>query len=228
MSWKQAITDISTRVLQKRYMPLAAKEVAWRALAFAVRCRKSNPLSFALRPIFNHKHLHVGVGLAIIIGLTSISLVSPFASQANDNTGGGPVSLSVLPEGEVNPTTRESVRVPTKYTYISQGFWALHPGIDFAGKVGEPVNSVMDGIVSQILYDKWDFGTHIVITHANKYSSLYAHLSKINVSVGQAVTTKTVIGEIGSTGRSTGPHLHLEIYDELSRPTNPATFLGIK
>jgi murein DD-endopeptidase MepM/ murein hydrolase activator NlpD len=228
MSWKQAITDISTRVLQKRHMPLAAKEVAWRALAFAVRCRKSNPLSFALRPIFSHKHLHVGVGLAMIIGLTSISLISPFASQANNNTGGGPVSLSVLPEGEVNPTTRESVKVPTKYTYISQGFWPFHPGVDFASKIGEPVNPVMDGVVSQVLYDKWDYGTHIVIAHANKYSSLYAHLSKIDVKVGQVVTTSTTIGEVGSTGRSTGPHLHFEIHDELDRPINPTTFLGVK
>lgn len=210
-------------------MPLAAKEIAWRALGFATRCRNSNPLSYALRPLFSHKHLHLGIGILMIAGLTTVALVSPFTSFATtDNTGGGPVTVSVLTEGDPTLTTRESVKVPTNYVYISQGFWALHPGIDMASHIGEPVNPVMDGTVTQVLHDTWDYGNHIIIKHANNFSSLYAHLSKINVAVGQKVTTNTIIGEVGSTGRSTGPHLHLEIHDELDRPFNPAPFLGIK
>lgn len=228
MAWKQTITDISTRVIQRHSMPLAAKELAWRALGFVTRCRNSNPVSYALRPLFSHKHLHLGIGLAMIVSLASLSLLSPLNSLAVDNTGGGPVAVNVLPAGDVNPTTHESVRVPTKYVYISQGFWAWHPGIDMASHIGEPVNPVMDGVITQVLHDTWDYGNHIIITHANKYTSLYAHLSKIYVTVGQPVTTATIIGAVGSTGRSTGPHLHLEIHDELNRPFNPAPFLGIK
>lgn len=228
MAWKQTITDLSTRVIQWRNAPLAAKEIAWRALGFVTRCRNSNPLSYALRPLFSHKHLHLGIGLAMIAGLASLSLVSPLSSLAVDNTGGGPTPVSVLSEGAVNPTTTESVKVPTKYIYISQGFWTFHPGIDMASRIGEPVNPVMNGTVTLVLHDTWDYGNHIVVKHANNFSSLYAHLSKINVTVGQQVTTNTIIGEVGSTGRSTGPHLHLEIHDELDRPFNPAPFLGIK
>jgi len=228
MSWKYAIHNVSARVIEKRRMPLVIKEVAWRALDFTNKCRRSNPLSFALRPIFGHKHLHIAIGVIIAMTITGTALFSPVDSLAQESTGGGPIALSVLSEGEINPTTTESIKIPLKYNYISQRFWALHPGIDFATHTGEPVNPVMNGKVILVAHDTWDYGKHVIVAHANKYTSLYAHLSKIYVQEGQTVDTKTIIGEAGSTGRSTGPHLHLEIHDELDRPFNPATFLGIK
>ncbi len=227
MHWQQHISMVSARLIKRRSVPVAVKELAWAALAFASRCRHSNPLSFALRPIFYHKRLHLGVGLVIIVLVGGLSLISPFPGLATENTG-GPVELNILPVATPSLTTRESVKVPVKYNYISQGYRAWHPGVDLAAHLGEPVTAAMDGQVSQVLRDRWDYGNHVIVSHPNKYTSLYAHLSKIDVTVGQAVTTDTVIGAVGSTGRSSGPHLHLEIHDETDRPFNPATFLGIK
>jgi murein DD-endopeptidase MepM/ murein hydrolase activator NlpD len=67
----------------------------------------------------------------------------------------------------------------------------------------------------------------IVVSHGPEFESLYAHLSKINVFVGQEVNTGTIIGLSGSTGRSTGPHLHLEIHQD-GKLINPALILGVK
>lgn len=85
-----------------------------------------------------------------------------------------------------------------------------HPGIDFKGNVGDPVISTAEGIVV-FAGAKGGYGNCIMIKHIENIETLYGHLSKINVRVGQNVKIGEIIGEVGSTGRSTGPHLHYEI-----------------
>jgi murein DD-endopeptidase MepM/ murein hydrolase activator NlpD len=226
MNWQHKISDIAARILTKRHVPILLKEAAWKLLRFVVKCGQSNPLSFALRPIVSHNLFRPMVGGIMVLLALSVAVWNPIPSFAGKNTG-GTFTVNVLPEGEVTVTTNESVVVPVKYNYISQRFWRFHPGIDFAGRFGEPVFPVMNGTVTRVLRQKWDYGNHIYITHTNGLESLYAHLSKIGVVEGQVITTATEIGQLGSTGRSTGPHLHLEIYDS-GRPINPATLLDIK
>jgi murein DD-endopeptidase MepM/ murein hydrolase activator NlpD len=87
----------------------------------------------------------------------------------------------------------------------------FHDGIDISGKMGNPVYPIREGLVSFIGW-KDGFGYTIKIIHPDGYASLYAHCSKIVSKKGDFVTKKDVIAKLGSTGRSTGPHVHLEIY----------------
>jgi murein DD-endopeptidase MepM/ murein hydrolase activator NlpD len=86
---------------------------------------------------------------------------------------------------------------------------AIHTGVDLRGDLGEPARVTANGTVS-IASWKGGYGNMVEVDHHNGFSTRYGHLSKIEVKVGQSVRTGDVIGLIGSTGRSTGPHLHYE------------------
>lgn len=100
-----------------------------------------------------------------------------------------------------------------------------HPGIDFKGAKGDPVHVTADG---KVAFTGWKggYGNCIIVQHKNDFQTLYGHLSHINVSEGQAVTTGDVIGKVGSTGRSTGTHLHYEVRKN-GKPINPVKFLSL-
>jgi murein DD-endopeptidase MepM/ murein hydrolase activator NlpD len=97
---------------------------------------------------------------------------------------------------------------------------AMHTGLDMRGSTGDPVHATAAGTV---VTAGWNggYGKMVEIDHGNQFSTRYGHLSAINVRVGQKVKIGDVVGRIGSTGRSTGPHLHYEtrINDEAVNPT---------
>jgi murein DD-endopeptidase MepM/ murein hydrolase activator NlpD len=129
-----------------------------------------------------------------------------------------------------NSTTIEVI--PTESTYqwplnqfgLSQRFSLVHPGIDLTSQEGTPIEPVTDGIVLWTNSIKWGYGNHILVEHKNGAKSLYAHLSKIDVEAGDKVSRTTVLGNVGTTGWSTGDHLHLEMYQE-NAPINPQDVL---
>lgn len=84
-----------------------------------------------------------------------------------------------------------------------------HRGVDYAAPSGTPAHSVGDGVV-EFAGVQGGFGNVVIVRHGNKHSTVYAHLSRINVRKGQTVTQGQVVGAVGSTGWSTGPHLHFE------------------
>ena len=86
----------------------------------------------------------------------------------------------------------------------------MHRGLDIALSEGTPIYATHDGEVTTAAYDS-GYGNYIVITNSEGYTTKYAHLSSISVSQGQTVTRGTQIGAAGSTGNSTGSHLHLEM-----------------
>ena len=90
------------------------------------------------------------------------------------------------------------------------GHRAFHTGLDFAGKLGSDVVSVAAGVVTYA-GKRSGYGNLVEINHGNGYSTRYGHNSKILVNVGQTVKKGQVIGKMGSTGRSTGPHVHFEV-----------------
>jgi murein DD-endopeptidase MepM/ murein hydrolase activator NlpD len=87
----------------------------------------------------------------------------------------------------------------------------MHTGIDFGAAEGTPIYATGDGIVERADNLEQGYGNHVVINHGFGYQTLYAHMSRIAATVGQKVKRGQVIGYVGSTGESTGDHLHYEV-----------------
>lgn len=100
--------------------------------------------------------------------------------------------------------------------------WEFHRGIDFVAKKGTNIISTCDGVVTTARKSRFGYG-NLVIIYSGSYKTLYAHLDKINVKVGQKVKLGNKIGTLGSSGLSTGPHLHYEILNN-NIPTDPMFF----
>jgi len=123
--------------------------------------------------------------------------------------------------------------LPASLEFVSSGFGyrsdpftgggAFHAGLDFKGPIGAPIYAAAKGVVS-FAGVKQGYGNCIEIDHGNGLMTRYAHMSAFRAQLGQAINPGQVIGAIGNTGRSTGPHLHFEVrhYD---RPLNPRPFL---
>ncbi|HSH02698.1 MAG TPA: peptidoglycan DD-metalloendopeptidase family protein [Anaerolineae bacterium] len=117
---------------------------------------------------------------------------------------------------------------PVSGRCMTTNYWYGHPGIDIALATGSAVYAMDTGTVT---YAGWaaggyyDYGNLIVINHGNGYETFYAHLSAIDVYVGQIVYQGNYIGAVGSTGRSSGPHIHIEIRRNNFRD-NPLAYLG--
>jgi len=99
----------------------------------------------------------------------------------------------------------------------------MHKGVDFKAPMGTPVQATSDGKIVKAEYHK-GYGNHIVIQHDEHYKSLYAQLSRMDVKVGQEVKKGDIIGAVGSSGMSTGPHLHYEVLKD-GKNEAPAAYL---
>lgn len=108
-------------------------------------------------------------------------------------------------------------------THPLSGRREMHKGIDFAGKLGGPVIAVAKGVVTYS-GKRYGYGNLIDIAHGNGYTTRYAHNSRLLVSVGDTVEKGFQIAEIGSSGRSTGPHVHFEVLKN-GREINPVRFI---
>lgn len=174
------------------------------------------------------------------------------ASLDDRSAQGGPLlRLATGADGKIDPrfqrlglslarmdALERSVRgipqvLPASLEFISSGFGyradpfsgegAFHAGLDFKGPIGAPIFAAAKGTVS-FAGVRSGYGNCIEIDHGNGLITRYAHMSRFAAQLGQAVDAGTVIGAIGSTGRSTGPHLHFEVrlHDQ---PLNPRPFL---
>jgi murein DD-endopeptidase MepM/ murein hydrolase activator NlpD len=94
---------------------------------------------------------------------------------------------------------------------ISQGFYGYHPGVDIAGWLGAPILASDSGYVVAAGWDNTGYGISVVVDHGNGFQTLYAHLQASYVNPGESVAKGQQIAEMGSTGNSTGPHLHFEV-----------------
>jgi len=104
------------------------------------------------------------------------------------------------------------------------GGYEFHSGIDIYAPQGSKVLATADGVV---LLAGWygDYGKAVIIRHPSGYLTLYGHLSQVDVREGQKVKAGDVVGRVGSTGRSTGPHLHYEVIKD-NKPIDPSKFLA--
>ena len=117
---------------------------------------------------------------------------------------------------------------PTVAKYLSGYDYSpsLHPGIDIAGAEGNAVFATDSGVVVYTGWSQYGFGYLIVLDHGNGWQSAYAHLSAVNVGCGQSVAQGAVIGAVGSTGNTTGAHLHFELRSEIYGKVNPWDFVS--
>ena len=174
------------------------------------------------------------------------------ASLEDRSAQGGPFSmLSTSADGSIDPrfqrfglslakmeALERSVAglpqaLPASLEYVSSGFGYradpftggadFHPGLDFKGPHGAPIYAAARGTVSFVGW-KSGYGNVVEIDHGNGLVTRYAHMSGFRTTVGKPVTPGELIGLIGSTGRSTGPHLHFEVRIG-DRPVNPRPFL---
>lgn len=127
-----------------------------------------------------------------------------------------PIATPVPPEGVSSPFGAR--------TDPMLGTPAFHPGLDLRATYGTPIHATGDG---KVVFAGRDggYGNMVEIDHGNGLKTRYGHMSKILVTTGQTVREGQVIGKVGSTGRSTGPHLHYEVRVD-GRPVDPSVFLS--
>jgi len=139
------------------------------------------------------------------------------AKKNNSSSSGGAVTVSTGAKPASSgflfplPSGSASVSCPYGYRYHPiYGYYKMHYGVDLACGAGTPIYASKSGTVTMASYSNYD-GYFVTINHNDGYSSLYAHMTNYIVSVGQTVSQGDVIGYVGTTGWTTGPHLHFEI-----------------
>lgn len=133
--------------------------------------------------------------------------------------------LAAIPA--IQPVKNENLkRMVSGFGYRTDPFTKarkMHEGMDFTAKTGTPIYATGDGVVEKADNTASGYGNHIVIQHGYGYETLYGHLSKYKCRAGQRVKRGDVIGYVGSTGRSEGPHLHYEVHKN-GKVVNPLNF----
>jgi len=114
--------------------------------------------------------------------------------------------------------------MPVENGHISQGYASYHRAFDIATPIGSSIKPVGSGIVEFAGYMPDGKGNVVIVDHGDGLKTLYAHMGKIYVGVGNMVNTDTTVGTIGLTGRTTGPHVHFELYDN-GIAVNPSNLL---
>lgn len=155
-----------------------------------------------------------------------------YLAQQNKNNvagGGGSTTSSGSSGGSVSGFSS-----PLNYLTVTCAYgWRIHPiwgdkrfhtGVDLAANQGDPIYAIASGTVTSATYSD-AYGYNVSISHGSGYGSMYAHMTNYVVSAGDYVSQGQVIGYVGSTGWSTGPHLHFEIYVNGST-VNPMDYVG--
>ncbi len=103
-------------------------------------------------------------------------------------------------------------------------WYGSHPGIDIAPPYGTPIRAAHAGVVTFVGWDG-GYGMHVEVAQLDGYATTYSHMSAFTVAVGQLVTAGQQLGSVGSTGYSTGPHLHFEVHLPGGARMDPAVWL---
>lgn len=163
-----------------------------------------------------------GAGLALLLTANSV--------LAHSTPGPAPASLAAIERElklqDIPLVTERGVGRPVEKLILTQGYSFLHRGVDLDGDSGDPIYPILAGRIERVEKSDFRYGNSVLIDHGNEVKSLYAHLSEIYASEGDEVKTSTVIGEMGSTGWSTGSHLHLEVYRG-GKKINPLSILAL-
>ncbi len=215
-----------SRTLKKYLKMDAAKavKVAYHEFAF----------QFSIRPRLRLSFWAVAALLLILVSTIRLSRLVSENKQAVI-VNGQAVMVAESNSGQVEPLVEISSVVEPKlspFAYInpvddgivSQGFSTYHHAVDIATALGTDIRPIGSGVVEFAGFVSDGKGNIVVVDHGDGLKTIYAHMNKIEVGVGNSVDSKTTLGSVGLTGRTTGPHLHLEVYDR-GVPINPASVL---
>ena len=154
--------------------------------------------------------------------LAALGEVALVAREAGNMVSCIPAVPPILPKkGTYSLSSPFGTRIDPVY-----GGLARHTGQDFATKVGNPVYATGDGVVEKVDFKFSGYGNEVVVNHGFGYSTRYAHLSTVDVGVGQPLKRGDKIGEVGKSGKATGPHLHYEVLYR-DTPLNPMSFMDM-
>jgi len=158
-------------------------------------------------------HIYPGMTLSIPSALAGAN------SVAYASTGPG-LCADVTPR---RSGTGYFIRPTPRYNF-TQGYSALHAGVDLAIDAGTPVFAADSGTVVYAGWNPGGYGNLVVLDHGNGWRTYYAHLQSVHVRCGEWLSRGSTIGEIGSTGNSSGPHLHFEML-RFGIAVNPAGYI---
>ncbi len=168
-----------------------------------------------------------GTGLVIPGGRREfVSWRAPRITRANPAVArlAGPGACGSVSDGPIG----EGFFIwPTTAEYLSgTPFTSYHPGIDIAGSTGNAIYTSASGVVVYAGWSDYGYGLMVVIDHGDGWQTLYGHMNTVDVVCGQAVFQGNVIGGVGSTGNSTGSHLHFEMQHDAYGKVNPFDFVS--
>ena len=150
-----------------------------------------------------------------------VNLMGPVGGRVPAET----VEIATLTPNTIKVITETTFRIPlTENNGYSQGFNGRHPGVDIKSKRGTDILAAASGTIVEVEHQKFGYGNKVVLEHNGQLRTLYAHMDTVNVNVGDSVTKETVLGTVGMTGWTTGPHLHFEVRND-SGYLNPKQIL---
>lgn len=185
------------------------------------KSRASHPLSKLIRPVFEKKWMKSALGGMFSVATLASGMVMAMPTDATLAAD----SIEYVSNIQIE-TISSFANVLPNNTGISQKYHWGHPGIDITAPLGTPIYPLKSGVVVRMENLKWDYGRAVYIDHGNGLVTLYAHMGKVFVEDGEKVTTDKPIGEIGLTGRTTGPHLHFELRKD-NNAINPLPFMDL-
>ncbi len=206
--------------LIKRRKPLVPEPIIPTISLVNKKYRKGTLVGKAVRHISEHKNTRK----VLAANFAAFVIASSFLPSVKAANIAVPPDDTVI-QAQTPLVTQKSIQFPLSQVVINQGFSFFHPGIDFGAEIGDVIKAIKAGVVIEAGYATDGYGNTILIDHGNGLTSRYAHLSKIEVKMGEKVTTDTEIGKVGITGHTTGPHLHLEIRQN-GFALNPLTVIG--
>lgn len=189
-------------------------KVLWLKLLTLTYLKLAKPASSLSRKIFEFKKINEAVGF----GVLGVALAASIIPSSGLAFGG----IKNVSKTTIETTTQKSLQKPVEVFHLTKGFSFFHPGLDFATDAGSAVLPILAGEVEKVERSRFGYGNYLVVKHSSGLKSLYAHFAKITVREGQKIDKNTIVGFIGSTGWSTGPHLHLEVIEN-GQKINPKT-----
>jgi murein DD-endopeptidase MepM/ murein hydrolase activator NlpD len=191
-----------------------------------------------IRGVLSELGLNTGKGQSVLSGSGTGGPFVPLKPRADSGNFERQIYRINVARAQVDSLNRTLVNVPVRKPVVgdidlSSGFGvrmdpfigapAMHTGLDFRGDTGEPIRATAAG---KVVSAGWNggYGKMVEVDHGNGFTTRYGHMSEISVSVGQSVRVGHTLGRIGSTGRSTGPHLHYETRID-DKAVDPQKFL---